>query len=164
MHTELTDALRQRGWFIDDAAACSVPELVAERYEWVPPQVLETLSSTGVVLAPDKKSWLLTGAVFDGTVEAAFRWDEWERLSLESAIGDEEWAKSIVEFWDQHFPIAMSVRTGYGYLALRKSDLRVVVGEEPEFEETEEFSSSFFQLQLALESLEAGTLEWFEGL
>jgi hypothetical protein len=43
---------------------------------------------------------------------------------------------AIVAFWDRHLPVLMSVRDGYGYLAIERDSLRVVSGREPEYEET----------------------------
>ncbi len=40
----------------------------------------------------------------------------------------------VTTFWDSHFPLLLSVQDGYAYFALRRSDSRVVVGYEPEFE------------------------------
>jgi hypothetical protein len=42
--------------------------------------------------------------------------------------------------------VALSVKSGYAYFAIRKSDLWIVCGEEPEFEETIPVEYSFIGL------------------
>ena len=75
--------------------------------------------------------------------ENAFQWNEWERISLESAEDDEEWKKEISAFWDVHFPIAMSVKDGYSYYAMSMENGAIVYGCEPEFEECETVAECF---------------------
>ena len=51
-------------------------------------------------------------------------------------MADSSWEASTIAFWDEHFPIMLTVQPhGYGYAAIRRSDGAVVAGWEPEFEE-----------------------------
>ena len=75
--------------------------------------------------------------------ENEWQYNEFERISLEAADGDERWTEQIQNFWNGHFPIVMSVRDGYAYYAIRIADGSVVSGAESEFEETEVAAESF---------------------
>lgn len=66
-------------------------------------------------------------------------------MSLESA-SDDEFAAQVRQFWGDHFPLIYSVRSGYEYLAIRRCDLAIVAGMEPEFEETSLIASSLSEL------------------
>jgi hypothetical protein len=92
------------------------------------------IEEASIVRSPDERAWLLTSADFHGN-ESAYAWNEWEKQSLEAADTDEEWRNSIVQFWDGHFPVLMSVKSGYAYWALEHRNCAVVCGEEPEYEE-----------------------------
>ena len=78
--------------------------------------------------------------------DLAFKWNEFEELSLEVA-DDEEWKKDIKQWWDKKVPIIMSVKDGYTFFAidLENNSGEIVRGEEPEFEEVEVVANSFFE-------------------
>ena len=98
-------------------------------------------------MSPGETTWFLCLDDFERQDEDSFRWNEWELISLQAAIDDQdtEWQSSIKAFWDNHLPICLSVKGGYGYYAIRLSDGAVVHGTEPEFEETREAAPSFGQ-------------------
>ena len=95
---------------------------------------------------PKQTAWLLGADEYAGIAETAFEWNAWEKLCLDCAKqeGDEEWSMQIAEFWDDHFPVALSVASGYAYCALRKADLMIVHGAEPDFEEVTVFAENIF--------------------
>ncbi len=68
-------------------------------------------------------------------VSSGFQWNEFELQSLEACRNDEEWRKSIIEYWNNHFPIFISVDGEYSYYAIDIKNGNVVYGNEPEFEE-----------------------------
>jgi hypothetical protein len=74
--------------------------------------------------------------------QSVYRWNELELQSLEGARRDPSWQQDIQTFWDEHFPIALSIEDGYSYHALR-SDGTVVTGREPEYEEADKVAQSY---------------------
>ena len=136
----ILDRLRQAGWTVGvTERALALPRAVAQRYPKIPDEAAVILSQLDVCVSPDEKSWVLGASDYAGTGGAAFRWNEWEELSLDAAGEHDKWRDAIRRFWDAHFPFFMSVATGYEYAAIRVVDPGfggVVQGREPEFEET----------------------------
>jgi hypothetical protein len=100
--------------------------------------------AVALAVSGDEKSWVLTSTDFRGSSEKAFAWNEWEKLSLDWAKGDQTWQQRIR--WDVHLPIVLSVKSGYSFYAIERTTLQVVHGEEPEFEETTPTCDSFTEL------------------
>ena len=71
-------------------------------------------------MMPDETGWFLCIDDFNGTSDSAYTWNEFEQISLQAAEDshDEEWKRSIIQFWDDHLPIFLSVRSGYAYYAI----------------------------------------------
>jgi hypothetical protein len=126
------------------------PEHIRKRYKCIPREYIEFVESLMECTNTTNTQWFLSLDDFAGTSGYAFAWDEWERMSLESAEEDPELIRSIREFWDAHLPIHFDVSDGYAYHAIRLSDGVVVAGREPEFEETEEVASSFLDFLAAV--------------
>ena len=147
--TRVCTALRQQGWTVsgEDAAPRQLPLCVSGRYHNPPAEWVEFLSCVRSCVSPGETTWFLCLDDFERQDEDSFRWNEWELISLQAAMDDQdtEWQSSIKAFWDNHLPICLSVKGGYGYYAIRLSDGAVVHGTEPEFEETREAAPSFGQ-------------------
>lgn len=151
MSDEWVARLRAIGWNIEKSKTnLSFSIDVNSRYSWLPSNVIQFLEQFSVFATNDDTAWLLTISDFTETSDSAFRWNQWELDSIEAARDDVEWTQDIRAFWDRHFPILMSVRNGYKYLALRKEDGRIVGGAEPEFEETEVVAESIDELLQSL--------------
>lgn len=133
----LLDPLEQAGWRLDVGAA-DFPADYLRRYHWAASEVLDMMRSLALVVAPDEKLWLVTAALVAGELEdSAFAHDAFEQISLSACASPEERA-AVRGFWDDHLCLAMSVRDGYAYYALQRTEngtLRVVQGREPEFED-----------------------------
>lgn len=147
--TRVCTALRRQGWTVsgEDAAPRQLPLCVSGRYHNPPAEWVEFLNCVRSCVSPGETTWFLCLGDFERQDEDSFRWNEWELISLQAAIDDQdtEWQSSIKTFWDNHLPICLSVKGGYGYYAIRLSDGVVVHGTEPEFEETREAAPSFGQ-------------------
>lgn len=147
--TRVCAALRRQGWTVsgEDAAPRQIPLCVSGRYHNPPAEWVEFLNCVRSCVSPGETTWFLCLDDFERQDEDSFRWNEWELISLQAAIDDQdtEWQSSIKAFWDNHLPICLSVKGGYGYYAIRLSDGVVVHGTEPEFEETREAAPSFVQ-------------------
>ena len=135
--------LRHAGWRVEQVATTTpLPPHVVARYEWLPVNTRHFFEGLAEASSPDQKAWLLSASDFIGSSASAYAWNEWEVQSLAAAIGDQKWMERIRGFWSQHFPILMSVKSGYAFLAIERQSLGVVVGEEPEFEETSPLAGS----------------------
>jgi hypothetical protein len=138
------EQLRNAGWFVRLRPSNQMlPSEIKTRYNWIPADVEQFIKEIELVASPDEKAWLLGMPDFLNTSSSAFKWDEWEQQSLAAAEGNSRRREAIRDFWDQHFPVAMSVKSGYAYFAIQKSNLSIVCGEEPEFEEAVLIASSF---------------------
>lgn len=65
-----------------------------------------------------------------------------EDISLEAAVGDEEWLGDIKSFWDKTFPIIMGVGGDYHFYAIDLETGKIVEGWEPEFEDPIEVANN----------------------
>lgn len=129
--------LRTHGWRVDlpSAGVLTLPIGFLARYDGLPDELLDFLGGFDVCANPTNDSWLVSGR--DLSAPEAFRYNEFERMSLEAAQGDSEWAESIRAFWTNHFPVLISVAGSYQYFALALDGPNkgaVVYGAEPEFE------------------------------
>jgi hypothetical protein len=160
--TTLIEKLVHRGWKLRELPQRRrIPVEVTNRYPWMPAEFRDFAEQVDVFSSGDDKTWLLTVTDFDNG--NAFAWNEWEKQSLEAAVDDVDWVRRIGSFWDEHLPVLMSVRSGYAYCALSKSN-GVVFGEEPEFEDVISVaSSSSFSELLSLLSDVDGRLKRIVG-
>lgn len=105
--------------------------------------------------SPGEDSWFLSYSDYFSDTDEGFSWNEYEKLSIQSAEEEEDNDEKILitKFWDSHLPFAYSVRNGYSYLAIGVSGVnegKIIYGREPIFEDFsieansfEEFLSSF---------------------
>jgi hypothetical protein len=136
---ERLDALTSVGWNVSRLTKpVPLPETIVDRYAWVSRDVLDFVSEIeeagNAKNVSDQKAWFLSPGDFAGTSGKAFAWNEWELLGLDAAEDDDEWKGEVTAFWDQHFPILTSLKSGYAYFAIERENNGIVVGEEPEFE------------------------------
>lgn len=149
---DIVARLRRLGWTVEERSDWTfrLPPEVAARHPHVPAALTEFLSGLSACVNRTQTEWFLCEADFHGTSGGAFRWDEWERMSLEAAGNAAETAE-VRAFWDAHLPFLLSVRDGYAYLAVRTAPDgfgRVVAGREPEFEEASLVAGIFEQFLL----------------
>ena len=152
---EVLSVLRQSGWKVTASpdAEFILPDEISQRYPSVPREILAFLSCLQLCTNPDETAWFLTRSDFEGAGGSAFRWNEFECMSLDAADGDPQWQSDIRSFWDSHFPFMLSVKSGYAYFAVCLTPEKlgtVVSGCEPEFEEASEVSTSFAEFQEVL--------------
>jgi hypothetical protein len=136
-------ALEQAGWqIIRSEKRLTLPLNIQSRYDWVPSSHRGLIEEVELAHSPDDAAWLVTAADLAGTSGTTFRWNEWEKQSLRAAREDESWRRHITQFWDAHFPVIMTLRSGYAYFALERVSLNIVYGCEPEFEAVISIASS----------------------
>jgi len=141
------DVFTQKGWTIRRRyrEICDFPECIKKRYSNIPIEYIDFLCHIDTCINSDETIWFLGIDDFQKQDEDAFRWNEFEMISLQSAIDDNDikWQNEIKCFWDNHLPICISIDGEYEYYAIRMNDGVVVHGIEPEFEETTEIAISF---------------------
>jgi len=136
-------SLRQSGWIIEyQSPPEKLPVEITSRYPWIPPEYRQLAEQTVRARTADETTWLLTGADYGGTSDSAYVWNEAEVQSLDAAGSDAAWKEQIIAFWNDHFPILFSVKSGYATFAIEKGTLAIVYGEEPEYEETTRIAPS----------------------
>jgi hypothetical protein len=147
--SEVLDELKRIKWTVEKQPEPLLlnPEILA-RYDWLPAEAMDFICEMKSVYPSDHKSWFQTISHFNGTSGYAFAWNAWEVLSINAALqdNDEIWVNSIRAFWDDHFPIFISLKSGYAYFAIEKDTLKIVRGDEPEFEETAFVADNFLEL------------------
>lgn len=138
---------KKNGWEVPNRQkhVVNLPDDILRRYPRIPNEFIEFLKFAEICITPDEKSWFICINEYNGTSDLAFSWDEMERISL--VEDDDSYNEPIIEFWDTHLPIALSVRNGYAYFALDVGEDfgAVVYSYEPDFEEPEKVASTFFE-------------------
>ena len=150
------DHMRARGCTVETGPSSPLPNWITERYHNLPALWLQFIGEVRELSSPDETTWFLCAEDYDTRLDHAWRWDEWEQLSLQNAESAREWAAQIRAFWDQHLPIVLEVRDGYAYYAISMTDGSVVYGCEPEFEECTPAAGSFVEF---LERIMGGTIQ-----
>jgi hypothetical protein len=158
---EQVTALERSGFRVKRAnSPLTLPRAVQKRFEWVPSDLQRFTEAHVEICSADEKAWFVTEAEFAGRAASAFAWDEFERLSRTAARGDEAILASVKAFWNVHFPLMLSVKSGYAYFALERASMKVVVGEEPEFEEASVIAESFDDFLVMLTSGAEALAHW----
>jgi hypothetical protein len=140
------ERLKAAGWHVNGGGFDrELPANIQTRFAWLPKEINEFVRELEMAVSADAKIWLLGILDFYGTSQSAYKWDEWQQMSLDAADGDLRLIKSIQAFWNNHFPTAHSVKGGYAYFAVRRTDFAVVCGEETEFEEASIIAPSFLE-------------------
>lgn len=130
--SDFIDAASNRGWLIVGPNG-DLPTPLVSRYNDLPADYRALMSAIDGCVSPDEKTWFVTPSAVKGS--GAFRWNEFELMSMDAADGDDRWKDEIRTYWNEHIPVVMSVRSGYAYLAVNVASGDVVIGYEPAFEE-----------------------------
>lgn len=141
--------LKQQNWQItlNEENKVKLNKEFTNRYPNINNEYMEFLKYFVEIVSEDEKTWFICSSEYNNISESAFRWNEFEELSLEAAEDDNEWKEEIRQWWDKKLPIIMSLRDGYSFFAidLEENCGNVVRGEEPEFEEAEVVANDFFE-------------------
>lgn len=136
MHSILA-RLQACGWAVEPPSpGASFPDAIAACYGPLPDPLAAFMGSFSRCTDPSECAWLVSSGDF--LRDEAFRFDAFERMSLEAAAGDVDAERAIVAFWTAHLPLLLSVRGAYQFFAIRLAGPDrgcVVHGCEPEFEE-----------------------------
>ncbi|MGN6710526.1 SMI1/KNR4 family protein [Anaerocolumna jejuensis] len=151
--SEFISWARDNGWDIitRSETGLELSDSIASRYKEIPEGYLEFLNKVKQCITPSQKTWFICEDEYNNSSDIAFKWNEFEELSLEAAEDNKEWKAEIISWWDKHLPIIMSVGEGYSFYAidLANNTGAIVQGFEPEFEEVEKIANNiedFFEL------------------
>lgn len=145
MFDDFVKWLKSNGWCVcryDNKLKYDSLKEVLARYSFVDKSYLKFLSIIKRAVNETKNMWFNCYDEFIGNSDIAFKWNEFETISLEAAEDDLNWQKDIRLFWDNHLPIIMSVADTYSYYAMNLNG-KIVFGMEPEFEEVKIIANSF---------------------
>lgn len=138
---------KDNGWNIElSNEKIELPKEIVERYAFIPADWLDFIQCFKVCANGADNIWFsLPGDFADSSDDEAFRWNEFEHISLDAAEdeGDEAWQAEIRGFWSNYLPIVMSVGGDYHYYAIGIKTGEIFEGWEPEFEEPEICAMSF---------------------
>ncbi len=110
---------------------------VLNEYKNLPEGFVSLLEEYNNISSKDDTTWFICGKDYLDESDDAFRWNEFELMSLEATDGDEEWKHKIQAWWKEKLPFIMSVKGGYSYYAIDLEDNEgtIIFGREPEFED-----------------------------
>ena len=118
---------------------------ILNKYNHIPRSFITILEEFHCISSKDDTTWFICGEDYLEESDNAFKWNEFERMSLEAAEGDEVWEKHIKDWWSDKLPFIMSVNGIYSYYALDfgNNSGSIIMGEEPEFEEASVVAENF---------------------
>ncbi|MDE6627369.1 MAG: SMI1/KNR4 family protein [Lachnospiraceae bacterium] len=158
MNKKLNDFIEwaeNSGWSVKkkESSFLNFNKEIKERYSSIPYEYQELLKVVEELVSPDEKTWFICESDYNSESGSAFKWNEFEMISLEAAEGDIEWQQEIISWWDKYLPIVMSVKDGYSFFAIDLYNEKgaIVEGREPEFEETKKVANdlnAFFDLMM----------------
>ena len=138
--------LKDNNWKIEenDTKSDVYSNSVLSGYENLPTVFLVFLQKYKSVTSEDETCFFLGVDDYSGESDLAFKWNEFELMSLEAAEGDEDWTNDIKSWWKPKLPFFMSVGGEYLYYAIDTEDGGTILsGYEPEFEEADKVADSF---------------------
>ena len=129
---------KKNGWLTEQVdSPLSLPDAVVSRYKSIPEEWFDFIGAFTRITNSEDNMWFLTCYDYQDS------YDDFEKMSLEAASGDEAWTNDIKAFWDKTFMIIMSVRGDYHYFAIDLESGKVIEGWEPEFEKVTVVAESF---------------------
>lgn len=146
MIENLINYLKENGWYItsNDSFVDVSNNDVLKHFENLSPLFIKLMANYKKIISKDETVWFLCLDDYNDSSESAFKWNEFELLSLEATAGDEQWEKEIREWWADKLPIILSVGGEYSYYAIDAGkDGAIIYGYEPEFEEEDVVADNF---------------------
>lgn len=140
-------------------------EQFLSRYPKLPIEYIDFLNSFSLLANKADTTWFNSITDFNEDEVGEFRWDEFERESMEALEGDATAQGLVSDFWDRHIPIILSVEGGYSHFSIGVGENnwgKIYFGGEPEYEEVEWVADSFLMFMEAL--AEGRLVEKYERL
>jgi hypothetical protein len=144
---EFTEWAKRNQWNITpgNGDIGKLPKKIIERYN-IPEGYRRFLENVKTCTNAEESIWFLCTDDYLEEEENAFRWNEFEMLSLDADGGDKELIKGIKDYWKKHLPIIYNIKEEYKYYAIETETGKVVYGKEPEYEESEVIANNFEEL------------------
>ena len=162
---DLLAALEKKGWTIRRSAApeplLSPP--LRERYPRLPADLTGFLEALESCVSADETVWFLCPGDYGVVGPEAFRWNEYELMSLE-ATDDPGKQAEIRRFWDLHLPFMLAVHSDYDYMAVslaEKTFGQIVHGCGDDFEAPSPVAASFAEFLSLLKEEAAGATDGY---
>lgn len=142
--------LASKGWTVEQAQSGELPALRPEirvRYPRIPEPFERFLARVRSCVNADETIWFLCAEDYNiDPVDAAFAWNEFEKMELEDQGPDGADPAEVRQFWDEHLPFMLSVGSEYAYLGFRVTDARfgsVVEGYDIDLREPSDVARDF---------------------
>ena len=136
------------GWNISkNKNNINFPDIILKRYYKIK-KLNSFMTFLGMISncsTADDYSWFLCISDYNKeNLVNEFSWNVFEKISIDAAANFEE-RKAITDWWNDHFPIFMSVKDEYSFFAIDLVDNfgYIVQGFEPEFENVVYVAKSF---------------------
>ncbi|WP_436897925.1 hypothetical protein [Acinetobacter gyllenbergii] len=130
--SQFVDALVNIGWVKEFVEIVKEEKVIDNK---LPSEIEELCSKYSVLRNKDDTFWFYSEFDYVSAGDSAFEWDFFEKNSLECSVNDVQ-KSHVLNFWRAHLPFGVSVVNGYSYVALRIEDGVVVIGVEPEYEDS----------------------------
>lgn len=141
LELQFTEWAKSSGWTCETAREkLEIPQEILARYKRLPQDFLDFISKFSNIINAGGNMWLLTAKDYLADDDEAYRWNEFELMSLEW-MEDEK--AEITAFWDNYLPIFMSVAGDYHYYAINIKTGEIFEGWSPEFEEPQIAAPNF---------------------
>ena len=132
---------RKNNWnIVSNPEKMDLPDSIKSRYK-IPKQWFSFICNLKICENQSATKWFLTPNDYLPLAEG-FQWNEFELQSLEFADNEKE-KEHIISYWNTHLPIILSVDGEYSYYAIDIKNGNVVLGYEPEYEESTFIADDF---------------------
>lgn len=159
---DLLAALEAKGWTVQRAATPSplLTPPMQQRYPRLPAELTGFLEALESCVNAEETIWFLCPGDYLVGPEA-FRWNEFELMSLETTDDPGEHEK-IRQFWDRHLPFMLAVHADYDYMAVSLAEEtygQIVHGCGDDFEDPSPVAASFAEFLTLLKQEAAGVTD-----
>ncbi len=113
-----------------------------QRYD-IPFEYEVFLKNIETCVNKDDTLWFFCADDYNETSEEAFKWFDFEKISIEAAENNTVLSNKIKNYWSDHLPIIFKVKDRYEYYAINIRTKEIVYGCEPEFEECKVVANDF---------------------
>ena len=148
----MLETLEENGWKIQRCDESALKNDFHKRYPTLPEDFLNFISSFRTCTDKQEQQWFIS--VYDYFHERVsgevFRWNEYEKMSIEATGDDQKLKMEIEEFWLNYLPFFMATHSDYSYFAIclnGENIGKIVQGFAPEFEEIEYVAESFSEFK-----------------
>lgn len=141
MSNSFIEWARKNNWnIVINPEKIDLPDSIKNRYN-IPEQWFNFICNLGICENQSSTKWFLTLNDYFPITEV-FQWNEFELQSLEFADNENE-KEQIILYWNTHLPIILSIDGEYSYYAIDTENGSVVLGYEPEYEESTVIADDF---------------------